>query len=127
MKESATIEPRKSAPRNEVERISFASPPVDIHQDADGYTLEIEMPGVPKSGVDVSFEDGKLVLSGQRERVETPGRTVYRESGDHAYRRVFDLDPTIDAGQISASVEHGVLRVRLPKAEAAKPRKIEIA
>jgi HSP20 family protein len=108
------------------QREEYMLPAVNIHQDAEGYTLEVEMPGVPKSGVEVTFEDGKLGLIGRRERGAEESCT-YRESSDADYRRVFDLDPTIDASRIEATIEQGLLTVRLPRAEAAKPRRITVA
>jgi HSP20 family protein len=108
------------------QREEYILPAVNIHQDAEGYTLEVEMPGVPKSGVEVTFEDGKLALVGRRERVAEESCT-YRESSDADYRRVFDLDPTIDTARIEATIEQGLLTVRLPRAEAAKPRRITVA
>ncbi len=108
-------------------RVDYTVPAVNLHHDVDGYTLEVEMPGVGKNGVEVTFEDGKLILIGRRNSNEGHGRPVYFESGHRDYRRVFDLDPSVDAGQISASIEQGLLTVRLPKAEASKPRKIAVA
>lgn len=117
---------KKEAPMpTKAERVDYLVPPVNIHQDADGYTLEVEMPGVPKSGVEVTFEDGKLTLTGHRTGREEEGYT-YRESSESDYRRVFDLDPSIDSGRIEASIDQGLLTVHLPKAEAAKPRKIAV-
>ncbi len=101
-------------------------PVVNIHQDTDGFTLEVEMPGVSKSGVEVTFEDGKLILAGNRESPSNLGSAVHRETECAGYRRVFDLDPSIDSAGIEAQIEQGLLTVRLPKAEAAKPRKITI-
>jgi len=108
------------------QREEYILPAVNIHQDAEGYMLEVEMPGVPKSGVEVTFEDGKLALVGRRER-GTEESCTYRESSEADYRRVFDLDPTIDASRIEATIEQGLLTVRLPRAEAAKPRRITVA
>jgi HSP20 family protein len=108
------------------QREEYILPAVNIHQDAEGYTLEVEMPGVPKSGVEVTFEEGKLALVGRRERSAEEGYT-YRESSDADYRRVFDLDPTIDTARIEATIEQGLLTVRLPRAEAAKPRRIAVS
>jgi HSP20 family protein len=105
-------------------RQDYVTPAVNIHQDAEGCTLEVEMPGVPKSGVDVTFEGGKLTLVGHRRQT---GAFAYRESADADYRRVFDLDPAIDASRIEAGIEQGLLTVRLPKAEAAKPRRIAVS
>ncbi len=101
-------------------------PVVNVQQDADGYTIQAEMPGVAREDVLVTFEDGKLTLTGRRRTSETSGRPIYRESSRADYRRVFDLDATVDASKIAASVEQGVLSVRLPKAEAAKPRQIAV-
>jgi len=108
------------------QREEYILPAVNIHQDAEGYMLEVEMPGVPKSGVEVTFEEGKLALVGRRER-GTEESCTYRESSEADYRRVFDLDPTIDASRIEATIEQGLLTVRLPRAEAAKPRRITVA
>jgi len=54
------------------------------------------------------------------------GQQVYRESRGWDYRRVFELDPSIDASKVSARIEQGVLKLQLPKAESVKPRKIEV-
>lgn len=102
-------------------------PAVNIHQDADGYALDVEMPGVPKNGVEVTFEDGKLTLIGRRTPAENVNGLVYRESPEADYRRVFDLDPSIDSSRIEATIEQGLLTVRLPKAESAKPRRITVS
>jgi HSP20 family protein len=122
---SQIVEPKPAAvarPQN----ASFVVPAVNIHQDADGYSLEVEMPGVPKAGVEVTFEDGKLTLTGRRVGEVSTENLVYRESSEADFRRVFDLDPSIDAARIEAVIEQGLLVVRLPKAESAKPRRITV-
>ena len=84
------------------------------------------MPGVGKQGVEVTVEDGKLILGGHRTAASNDfGRALYRERKSQ-YRRVFDLDPSIDAARISARIEQGLLTVHLPKTEAVKPRKITV-
>lgn len=123
---SAPANTRSTTPARR-ESPEFRVPAVNIHQNADGYTLLVEMPGVAKSGVDVTFEDGKLTLTGRREEPANPGNAVYREIERAGYRRVFDLDPSIDSEKIEAAIDQGLLRVRLPRAETAKPRRIEIA
>jgi HSP20 family protein len=55
------------------------------------------------------------------------GKEVYRESRELDYRRVFELDPSIDSARITAKMEQGVLRLHLPKAESVKPRKISVS
>jgi HSP20 family protein len=108
------------------QRVEYFAPPVNLHQDADGFTLEVEMPGVGKQGVEVTVEDGKLILSGHRAAAGDFGRPVHRERKNGEYRRVFDLDPSIDASKISARIEQGLLTIHLPKTEAVKPRKITV-
>ncbi|HEY8901180.1 MAG TPA: Hsp20/alpha crystallin family protein [Chthoniobacterales bacterium] len=106
---------------------NFVAPAVNIRQDADGYTLEVEMPGVSKGGVEVTFEDGKLTLVGRRAGADAREGLVYRESPEADYRRRFELDPAIDAARIEATIDQGLLVVRLPKAESAKPRRIAVS
>ncbi|HRJ72551.1 MAG TPA: Hsp20/alpha crystallin family protein [Terrimicrobiaceae bacterium] len=108
-------------------RIEYVTPRVNLHQDADGYTLEVEMPGVGRDGVEITLEDGRLSIVGRRPAPADPGHAVYRERNSSDFRRVFDLDPGIDAGKISARMDQGLLVVRLLKAEAVKPRKIAVA
>ncbi|MDD5198646.1 MAG: Hsp20/alpha crystallin family protein [Terrimicrobiaceae bacterium] len=122
---SQIVETKPASPAR-AQFANFVVPAVNIHQDADGYTLEAEMPGVPKSGVEVTFEDGKLTLTGHRPGNGTAEGAVYRESSEADYRRAFDLDPSIDSSRIEAGIEQGLLTVRLPKAEGAKPRRIAV-
>jgi HSP20 family protein len=109
------------------QRVEYFTPVVNLHQDGDGFTLEVEMPGVGKQGVEVTVEDGKLILGGHRTAASNDfGRALYRERKMGEYRRVFDLDPSIDTARISARIEQGLLTVHLPKTEAVKPRKITV-
>jgi HSP20 family protein len=109
------------------QRMEYFTPPVDLHQDSDGYILEVEMPGVNKQGVEITVQDGKLILGGHRGSTGEFGRSVYRERKLGEYRRVFDLDPSIDSTKISARMEQGLLTVHLPKVETVKPHKITVA
>jgi HSP20 family protein len=108
------------------QRVEYFTPLVNLHQDANGYSLEVEMPGVSKEGVEITVEDGKLIIGGHRSPGKDFGQAVYRERMSGEYRRVFDLDPSIDGSRISASMEQGLLTVYLPKLEAVKPRKITV-
>ncbi len=105
----------------------YVTPRVNILETPAGYTLEAELPGVNKDGLEVSLENNELTIIGRRADAKAPGESVYRESSPYDFRRVFVLDPVIDAGKIEAKVEQGVLTLRLPKVEKAKPRKIEVA
>ena len=110
----------------DTKRVEYVVPAVNLHHDAYGFTLEVEMPGVRKDGVEITFDEGKLTLTGHRAAPAVSGKAVYTESAGQAYRRVFDLDPTVDSENIGATIEQGLLTVRLPKAESSKPRKITV-
>jgi len=118
-------EPRATAP-NGAARVNFVTPVANILETADGYLLEAEMPGVSRDGLEVTVENGELVIVGRRADKELPGTALYRESRPVDYRRVFDLDPSIDAGKITARMEQGILTLTLPKAEQVKPRRIQV-
>jgi HSP20 family protein len=108
------------------ERPNFLTPLANIVETSDGYLLEAEMPGVSKDGLELSVENGELTIVGRRLPMETKGEALYRESRPWDYRRVFELDPSIDASKITAKMDQGVLRLTLPKAESVKPRKIAV-
>jgi HSP20 family protein len=102
------------------------TPMANIVETQDGYFVEAEMPGVAKDGLELTVENGELVIVGRRSTAKPGGIAVYRESRDFDYRRVFELDPSIDTARISAKVDQGILKVHLPKTEAVKPRRINV-
>ena len=106
--------------------INFDSPLVDIYETKDAYILQADMPGVPKDGLEVLLEDNALTLVGHRTPSPVAGDALVRESKETDFRRVFELDPAIDAGRIKARMDQGVLTLNLPKAERVKPRRIEV-
>jgi HSP20 family protein len=117
---------RTAAGNGGAQRLTFITPVANILETSDGYLLEAEMPGVAKDGIEVTVENGELVIVGRRGDKEVPGTAVYRESRPLDYRRVFDLDPSIDTGKITAKIEQGILTLTLPKAEEVKPRRIQV-
>ena len=106
--------------------MTYMTPVANILETDDGYVLEAEMPGVGKEGLEVTVENGELILVGRRSDKDLPGEALYRESRPLDFRRVFDLDPSIDAGKITAKMEQGILTLTLPKAEEVKPRRIQV-
>ena len=102
------------------------APAVNITETSDGYTLEAEIPGVSKEGVEITVEENVLTIVGRRPKNDSKTETLYRESGEADYQRVFELDPAIDTAKIAAHVENGLLTIRLPFSERVKPRKITI-
>jgi len=104
-----------------------AAPPVDIYENSDEYVLEADVPGVSQDHVTLCLENGELSLEARWSAPEVEGATVLaREYRPVDFRRTFVLPDTVDAGKVSASLKDGVLTVRIPKAEAVKPRSIEI-
>ena len=122
MKNVIKSEPDSSA---RAERVNYQLPSVNIYETGDGYTLEADIPGANREGLEIHLDQNELTLVGHRQ--PTSGGTAhYRESADGDYRRVFELDPGIDTDKIAARVEQGVLTLHLPRREAVKPRKIAI-
>ncbi len=105
----------------------FITPPASVREIGDGYTLEIEMPGVKKDGLEISVENNELTIIGRRSLPAVEGTLIHRESRPENFRRVFEIDPSIDAGKISAKIDQGLVMLILPKAEHVKPRKITVA
>jgi len=118
-------EERHARPEPVEQERAFALPNVNVLESKDGYILEAEMPGVAKEGLDVNIEENLLTIIGRRQP-EPSANLVHRECNPVDYRRVFELDPTIDSARISASIEQGILTLNLPKAEKVKPRRITI-
>lgn len=106
----------------------FLNPAVNIIEKKDSYVLEAEMPGVTKEGLEILLEENQLTLIGHRANPVPSGlEVVHRESRDLDFRRDFVLDPFIDSQRIEARIEQGLLTITLPKTEAVKPRRIEVA
>lgn len=106
-------------------QLPTVAPVVDILENDEEILLFADMPGVNREDVAVHIENGRLALSGIR-KLPTSGAASWEEFGDVEYRRVFAVPQTINIGKVNAELKEGVLRLRLPKAEAAKPRQIEI-
>lgn len=105
----------------------FIAPAATVLENADGYTLEVEMPGVSKENLEMWVENNELTILGRRSTPSVEGTLLHRESRQENFRRAFELDPSIDAEKISAKIEQGVVTLTLPKAEQVKPRKITVA
>jgi len=124
----ATLEHTPAAATAQPARLvrRFITPEVNIFETADGWTLQAEMPGVSKEGLEVTLEAHELTIMGHKSVEQPAAEPLWRESYQADYRRVFELDPSVDAAKISAHIEQGVLTLRLPKAERVKPRRIQV-
>lgn len=118
-----------AATRNTAAQRSDAAlmPPVDVIEDSTGITLRADLPGVPKDKLKLQVEAGTLTIEGEvsfamPENMEA----TYAEIEVPRFRRVFTLSKELDTGKVSAEFKHGVLSLRIPKAEHAQPRRIDI-
>ena len=103
------------------------SPALDVWSDAEGLTLEVELPGLAIEDIELSVHEGVLSLSGERKAETAENATEHRRERLHGrFERRLRLPFEVDATAVQATLSRGVLRVRLPKAEAARPRRIEV-
>lgn len=104
------------------------APRADVVETEDAYYLSMDLPGIDPEGVNVSFDDGALKVSGQREVREDhqDGRFHRIERSYGRFFRSFQLGNDVDPDGIEASFDGGVLEIRLAKAEARKPRQIAV-
>ena len=118
---------RESSKSDRGQAEQFIKPPASVTEIADGYMLEIEMPGVKKDGLEISVENNELTIIGRRSLPAVEGTLIHRESRPENFRRAFEIDPSIDADKISAKIDQGLVTLTLPKAEHVKPRKITVS
>ena len=113
-REQEAVEHVSSTPR--------LAPPVDVYENADELLLMADVPGVEHDALDIQLDGGELTFEAKQ---------TEPEEGDESYRAViftrsFTLPSTIDHAKVAAELTDGVLKIRLPKSEAAKPRRIAV-
>ncbi len=102
-------------------------PPVNVFADRDGYVVKLEVPGVAPENVNIEAEGRTLTVSGKREDAPTEAGSFHRrERGYGQFSRSLQLPADLDASRAEANYKHGILTVRIPKKEEAKPRQISI-
>lgn len=102
-------------------------PPVDVVEDSTGITLYADLPGVPKDKLEVRVEADTLTIEGEINLSVPEGMEAsHAEVSLPRYRRVFTLSKELDPEKVAAELKHGVLTLRIPKAEHAQPRRIAI-
>jgi HSP20 family molecular chaperone IbpA len=124
MSETTAVSKESTAPREEAALV----PPVDVIEDSGGITLYADLPGVPKDKLNLHVDSGTLTIEGEL-GLEMPEamESTHAEVGLPRYRRTFTLSRELDADKVRAEFADGVLKLRIPKAEHALPRKIEIS
>ncbi|MDY0038830.1 MAG: Hsp20/alpha crystallin family protein [Desulforhabdus sp.] len=122
VQEKQELQTKSESTRN----VPMFVPAVDIYESQNELTLLADMPGVPIEGVDIDLREDQLTIRGKGAAEEQNGTILLREYAVGDYYRQFTVSNAIDREKIVASMKDGVLKVVLPKAEAAKPRKIEV-
>jgi HSP20 family protein len=103
-------------------------PAVNLTEDKDNYYLRAELPGIKSDALDIQVAGRNLSVSGERV-IDTEGDGVRyhrREREGGKFSRIVGLPTDIDAEKVSAKMENGILTIRVPKAEAAKPKQIAV-
>lgn len=106
----------------------FVVPPVDVFENDNAITLLADLPGVPRDQLHVRVDGETLVLEATATTSSGPEnmQLVYGEAQVPTYRRQFTLSRELDTSRIEAQLRDGVLRLTIPKAEEAKPRRIQV-
>jgi HSP20 family protein len=108
--------------------LSRWTPPVDVYQDKDQFTVVAELPGLKKEEIEISLDGYTLTISGERKAQEKEGDQGFRtERFFGKFQRSLTLPSAVDAGKVKATYKDGVLEVVLPKAEEAKTKQIEVS
>ncbi len=115
---------------NETPRTAdFLRPKAEVTEHENGYTITVELPGIPKENLKITVSEGVLTVRGEkRQEAEVKGentRAVERFNG--SFERSFSLPTTVSAEKIAASYANGLLTINIPRAEHAKQREIEVA
>lgn len=102
-------------------------PPVDIVEDREGITLRADLPGVSKEDLAIAIDGDTLTVEGTVKLGEPAGmEAVYAEVRVAQFRRSFVLSADLDSEKVDAAIRNGVLTLKVPKREQAKPRRVEV-
>ena len=124
MSETTAVNQDSKTPREDVCMV----PPVDVIEDKAGITLHADLPGVPKDKLKLHVDADTLTIEGEVAMGTPEGmESTHAEVNLPRYRRTFTLSRELDADKVSAEFANGVLKLRIPKAEHALPRRIEIS
>lgn len=120
--------PAKAAAGRQAQLFNNGTPALDVYQNSDNVVAVLELPGMRKEEIEISLHDGILTIAGERKSGSGESDQAERtERFVGKFRRTIALPTQVEAGRVSASYKDGILTVTLPKAEEAKPKKIEVS
>jgi HSP20 family protein len=103
------------------------TPALDLYQNNDNIVAVVELPGMRKEDIEISLQDGTLIIGGERKEETSQENDATRtERFTGKFRRSITLPTRVDVNKVSATYKDGILTVTLPKAEEAKPKQIQI-
>ena len=117
-----------TAPSRDSGLFSGWSPALDVYDGKDHLVVKVELPGMKKEEIEISLHDGTLTVAGERkvEHEEKDGQSFRSERYFGKFQRSLSLPTTVDPNNVKASYKDGILTVTPPKAEEAKPKKVEV-
>jgi HSP20 family protein len=118
--EDSVVRPNSALPRG-------VSVPLDVYAEGDDFVLEVALPGIDPNSVDVSILGSQVTISGEYAPAPEGRSYLHRERTFGHFERTVTLPTELDASKAHAHYEHGLLRLTVPKAEAAKPRRITLS
>ena len=121
--------PVMGTPARQGQLFSGWTPALDLYQTADNVVAVVEVPGMRKEDINVSLHDGMLTIGGERNSSSAgEGENATRtERFQGKFSRSISLPARVDSGKVNATYKDGILTVTLPKAEDAKPKKVEVS
>ena len=124
---NATCSPSISAPATSGVTESLRKPLYNVNGNAEAYELRVEMPGVPKNGVKLDIDDNVLTVRGERNSSVPEGmKALHRELSPLNFLLRLRLNTPVDEEAMNAKLEDGVLTIRMPLKQTAKPRQIQV-
>ena len=125
MNDAKQLAKRANPSAEPVQHRDTVAPPVDVYENVDELLVLADVPGASPEGIDVQLDKGQLTILARR-LDDTTGAPIATEYRARDYFRAFSVPQGIDAAKIDAQLVAGVLRLRLPKSESLKPRRIEV-
>ncbi len=127
MNEQVTLHENKTPETRAQRPQRFLKPHYEVQEQKDAYHVRVFMPGVAKDGVKITLEKDRIFVEGsRREWTGASWKPIFREIPDADYRLQLELNVDIDESRIEARTESGVLDLKLPVSEAARPRTIAV-
>jgi len=114
--------------KNSAQVLGGWNPVVDVYDRKEAFEVKVELPGLKKEDIQINLQDGTLIIGGERKMEREVGDSTHRRSERRVgrFQRTISLPSYVNAAEVTAQYKDGILTVRLPKTEEAKPRQIDV-